>query len=256
MGKQKIPKRRIIGFEKRFGSMTEAIGELPSVLGPGADLIHIMSTPIARAAVDYSIGEWSDEAMTAQGKIIASRQDPWGLPDGKSSCPAGQIYFNKGFVSVASVQGYGFGWKPSPDGGWTAWVESWPAIGSLPGMEFPAGGDVAARAKEQQWNPIYQFNKSGERRMGNVTELPDHVHYAAMMCPLYKMPDDRPKILDPKGKPVQRPVAIVSSDGTANISAALAAQTTRHSSGLLLLGDIDKEGRRSREVIATETAQK
>ncbi len=126
--------RTIIGFEKRFASLTEAMQEFPNILLPGADFTGIMSTPGGRAAFDYCIGEsqgeWNASTLQSTWNMIRKTGDLWGVAKGKAmeKYPPLLVRAVAGQVIFLSKQGYGFGfWRPngSTEGGFSAFIESW-----------------------------------------------------------------------------------------------------------------------------------
>jgi hypothetical protein len=164
-----------IGFEKVFGSLTEARNELAAIW-PETD--QYLDTPSGAAVLNYTLLGQSDaefttnmERIRGDGSLeakIASVTDSKG-----QETLLAQTFVVKGAVCLTGWGKTSFGWEPVK-GGYLAFVETWQ------GFVFKGVERVAAKALAMGWNRTLETPATrGQRRAGDVSHLQEFLAQGA-----------------------------------------------------------------------------
>lgn len=163
MGKPKIKHLRVVGFEKKFGSLTEAHDELRSIWPEALD---ILSTEIGKSLVRYSILKQSDDTLEADLKLLNLNQLQAIKDERGRETPLARAFGIKGNVCFVVWHGAGFGWEPVKGGGFLMFVETWPK------RYFKRGLKIEQKCRTLGWTPNLEVEATrGQRRMGPVHDL-------------------------------------------------------------------------------------
>jgi hypothetical protein len=163
VGKPKIKHLRVVGFEKPFGSLTEAHEELRSIWPEALD---ILSTEIGKSLVRYSILKQSDDTLEADLKLLNLDQLKAIRDEKGRETPLARAFGIKGSVCFVVWHGAGFGWELVKGGGFLMFVETWPK------RHFRRGQKVEQKCRALGWSPNLEVeNTRGQRRMGSVRDL-------------------------------------------------------------------------------------
>lgn len=161
MGKQKV-QVSVIGFEKRFTSMTEAREEL-AVVWPAT--AKILGTELGKSVLRYSVLKQDDETFEADLALLRASGN-LAIMDGKTEAPIARLVADHGKVCFITWFGAGFGWEPTKTGGFLAFMETWPT------RYFKKGKTVEPMCDKMGWRRVLETPMTvGLRRMGDVSDL-------------------------------------------------------------------------------------
>jgi hypothetical protein len=161
MGKPKV-KTPIIGFEKRFTSLTEAIHELAEIW---PETKRILDTNIGKITIAYTINRESDESLDANYKLLAAAGKDEIMRGLEGDLSLDKVEAEKGRVIFLTWLGGGFGWKPEAQGGFSIFFESYGD------MKFLAIQPAREKAERLQWKRLYAPIIQWKRRIGVTLHL-------------------------------------------------------------------------------------
>lgn len=163
MNHRKDKRVLIVGFEKKFDSLTEARTEL-AMIWPETD--QYLDTPAGGVVLNYSLLEKTDDELAANMKLLNGSGRASVLDSKGQETLLAKAFGVKGSVCLIGWGGAGFGWERPKSGGYMAFIETWP------GRVFKGEEKVAAKAKSMGWRPNLETTFTrGQRRMGNVDDL-------------------------------------------------------------------------------------
>ncbi len=162
MGKTKVKHVRVIGFEKRFDSLTEARTELEKIW---PETENLLDTEAGRALLQYSLLGETDVQLDATMKILNASGRTSVLNSKGEETLLARAFGIKGSVCLVSWGGAGFGWELA-DPGFTVFIEAWP------GRFFKRGLHVEQECVARGWKQNIEVEATrGQRRMGPVDDL-------------------------------------------------------------------------------------
>ncbi len=159
MGGLRAPRINVIGFERRFFSLTEGIDELGLVWPDSRRILDLSEVGVM--AVRYSMLSQSDEELEANWRILKASGKPMSADLNGKATPFAQLFVDKGLVAVSTWDGGTFGWEPmKKTGGYLFFVEAWR------NRRFTPESMIWRGAEENGWYRVLEVQATyGARRI-------------------------------------------------------------------------------------------
>jgi len=163
MGKTKIKRVNLVGFEKHFDSVTEARSELASIW---PEIENLLDTEAGKVLVQYSLLQESDDKLDADMALLNAAGRKSTLNSKGEETLLAKAFGVKGAVCFVAWTHVAFGWEPMKKGGFTAFIEVWPK------RVFKRGQYVEQKAVSMGWRQNIEVEATrGQRRMGRSEDL-------------------------------------------------------------------------------------
>lgn len=163
MGKTKVKHVAVIGFEKRFDSVTEARTELATIW-PETD--NLLDTEAGKVLVQYSLLRESDAVLDANMALLNAAGRKSTLNSKGEETLLAKAFGVRGAVCFVSWAHAAFGWEPVKPNGFMAFIEVWPR------RVFKRGQSVEQKSASMGWRPCIEVEATrGQRRMGRSEDL-------------------------------------------------------------------------------------